>query len=326
VPATIRDVARAAGVSPSTVSRALTNPHLVSASTRERVRAVADRLGYVVSRSVGGPGRTGSIGFVVPDLTNPLFAGVVKGAQARARESGYTLVVADSDEEASAEAGAVRSLTNRVDGIVVSSPRSSITDLTAIVGNLPLVLHHKRNDAVPCVTVDNLGGMAQAVAHLAALGHRRIGYVGGPSTSEANAERVEGFRAAGRAHGLEIVEIGSFPSRYEGGVAAADLVAASGVTGVIAFNDVVALGLMARVRARGISVPDDLSVVGFDDVPVSRMISPPLTSVVVPQERAGRACVEMLLGHLGAGPIAGLPQLELVSALVVRATTAEPRS
>ena len=297
MPATIRDVARLAGVSPSTVSRTLSMPAMVNATTRARVAAAVEQLGYHPNRAARGliTGRTGTIGLVVPDLANPFFASVVKGVQARARRSDLAVFVADTDEDSLAEVGLVRALSKQVDGVVLCSPRSSDADLSAIAEDTTVVLVNRAAAGIPGVTYDNEGGMRQAVAHLVALGHRRIAWVGGPVTSWSTQHRGLGLRNAVEQHRAEVVAVGNFAPTYEGGMAAADQVVSTGATAVVTYNDLVAIGLLARLHARGISVPGDLSVVGVDDIAMSRMARPALTTVRLPKQEAGRIAVELLL-------------------------------
>jgi DNA-binding LacI/PurR family transcriptional regulator len=300
---TIKDVARLAGVSPATVSRALSTPHVVRQETRERVQQAVDDLHYTPNRNARGliTGRTGNVGLVVPDLANPFFPGVVKGVQAQARDAGYSVFVADTDEDASAEAGLARSLGKQVDGLILCSPRMSDEDLRSVVGETPMVLLNRRVDDIPAVTFDSLGGLRQAVEHLLGLGHRRIAYVGGPSTSWSNRDRRDGLRRVTASAGADLVEIGSVPPHFSGGVAAADPVLAADVTAVIAYNDVVALGLISQFTARSVTVPDRLSVIGIDDIAMSAMVHPSLTTVALPMELSGRTGIDLLL-HLMQDP------------------------
>jgi LacI family transcriptional regulator len=156
MPATLRDVARLAGVSPSTVSRALSMPGVVNATTRARVQAAAERLGYEPNRAARGliTGRTGNIGLVVPDLANPFFPSVVKGVQARARASDVAVFLADTDEDAAAEVGLVRALAKQVDGLILCSPRASQEDLAAVAQETNVVLVNRLVEGVPAVTFD----------------------------------------------------------------------------------------------------------------------------------------------------------------------------
>lgn len=323
---TIRDVARAAGVSASTVSRALATPDLVNATNREKVLRAAERLGYRPNRAARGltTGRTGNLGLIVPDLANPFFPGVVKGVQARAREADFAVFVADTDEDVGAEAGLARNLVKQVDGLVLCSTRMSEQEVLALASDVTLVLLHRRVGDVPAVTVDNADGMRQAVAHLAALGHRRIGYVGGPAQAWSHLERLRGLRDAAGAEGVELIEFGSFAPYFESGIAAADLALAARVTAVVGYNDLVALGLLNRFSARGVAVPHQVSVVGCDDVSLATMGSPPLTSVALPKEQAGRAVVSMLIRLFREGqepPDGATVHMELPTQLIVRGST-----
>ncbi len=320
---TIKDVARMAGVSASTVCRALGNPDLVRPETAERVRRAAGSLGYRPNRAARGliTGRTGSLGVIVPDLANPFFPGVVKGVQARAREADYMVFLADTGEDPLAELELVRTLSKQVDGIVLCSPRMTEEDLRAAVDETPLVMLNRRVGRIPSVTVDNVDGERQAVAHLTALGHRRIAFVEGPKTSWANRERVRGLRAVTRSAGAELVQVGNFLPQFEGGVAAADLVLAARVTAVIAYNDLVALGLLNRFAARKVDVPGEISVVGCDDIILAAMVSPSLTSIAIPKESAGRAGVDLLLQLLDKADRTAVARREVSTHLMVRGST-----
>jgi DNA-binding LacI/PurR family transcriptional regulator len=320
---TIKDVARAAGVSPSTVSRALSAPELVQPETRRRVRQAASDLGYHPNRAARGliTGRTGNIGLIVPDLTNPFFPGVVKGVQSRARESDFSVFLADTDEDPSVEAGLVRALIKQVDGIVLCSPRMSEEELRSIAGETPMVMLNRRVGRIPSVTIDNGDAIRQAVAHLVALGHRRVAYVAGPRTSWSNRERLRILRPATAAAGLELVEVGNVVPQFSGGVAAADLVLASGVTAVIGYNDLVALGLLNRFTARGVAVPGGMSLIGFDDIVLSEMVSPSMTTLAQPKEQIGRAGVDLLLQLMEDPDRVAVTRRELPSQLMVRHST-----
>jgi LacI family transcriptional regulator len=320
---TIRDVARAAGVSQATVSRALSMPELVRPGTRARVEAAARELGYRPNRAARGliTGRTGNLGLIVPDLSNPFFAAVVKGVQAAARAADYSVFIADTDEEAGAEADLLRALAKQVDGLILCSPRAPDDELASVGADSTVVLMNRRAGERPSVTVDNADGMRQALEHLAALGHRRVAFVAGPRTSWSNGQRERGLRQTADAGGVDLVHLGHFPPQFEGGVAAADLAVASGATAVIAYNDLVALGLLSRLGARGIPVPQALSVVGCDDIGMSAMCHPALTTVSIPKRAAGRATVGLLLSMLDAGADAGPMHRELPTQLIVRDTT-----
>jgi DNA-binding LacI/PurR family transcriptional regulator len=326
----IRDVAKAANVSPSTVSRAFTMPELLRADTRERVLAAAAKLGYQPNRAARGliTGRTGNIGVIVPDLANPFYPAVLKGAQARARESDYSVFLADAEEDPGLEVELIKAMAKQVDGVVLCSSRASAGVLTDIANDTALVLLNRRISGVPAVVMDNAGGARQAVVHLAALGHRRVAYLDGPASSWSNKARRRGVKTHGTAHGLDVVELGPFPPTFEGGLLAADLSLAANVTAVIAYNDLVALGVISRLKDRSVGVPEDVSVIGFDDIPMAQMSVPALTTVSLPGERAGRLAIDVLNGEIGnrlrdeEGPVRGA----LPTSLIVRSSTAPPRS
>lgn len=324
--ATIRDVAQAAGVSPSTVSRALALSPLVTPATRERVLQAARSLGYEPNRAARGlvTGRTQNLGLIVPDLANPFFPGVVKGVQARARETDHAVFVADSDEDPVAEVRLARTLSKQVDGIILCSTRMSTEELRELAAETAVVVMNRRVEGIAAVTVDNAGAMRQAATHLAALAHTRVGYVAGPANSWSNGERLAALRTAAVDLGIELVEFGNFAPVFGSGVAAADLALAAGTTAVIAYNDLIALGVLSRLDARGVAVPEQVSVVGCDGIAISAMCSPALTTVALPQERAGRAAVDLLTSMLGVPGRPGVPgavDVELDAQLVVRASS-----
>ncbi|GIE86022.1 LacI family DNA-binding transcriptional regulator [Actinoplanes regularis] len=314
---TVHDVARAAGVSVSTVSRALTGG-TVSAATRQAVIEVATRLGYQPNRAARGliTGRTGNLGLIVPDLRNPFFAEVAKGVSARARAVDCGVFITDTDEDPVAELEAIAVLGRNTDGLLLCSPRAADADLLAAAEPATTVLLHRRVPGMSSVVADVAGGIRQAVGHLRALGHRRIGYVHGPEDSWAARQRVAAL-AELDGDGLEILRLGSVGPTFEGGLLAGDLVLASPATAVLAYNDLVALGLLHRLAARGAAVPERLSVVGFDDVSLAAMSHPPLTSVAVPKDRAGAVGLDLLLGRSG---VAG-SEMVLPTGLVVRASS-----
>lgn len=325
--ATIRDLAERAGVSASTISRAFSRPEKVDEATRDRILALAEEIGYVPSRAARTlkTGRTGALGIVVPDLSNPFFSDVVRGVQHRARDFGYSVLLADSDEDPATEVELVRTLARNVDALVLCSPRMSDAELAGTAGLPPVVLVNREatdpaTGVVPPVTIDNAGGVRQAVEHLRVLGHQEIGLVAATGTSRSNAERRAAFGTATHEAGLSGVEIGAFAPTVEGGAAAADATVRSGVTAVLVYNDIMAVGLLARLARQGIAVPGGLSVVGFDDIAMAALFSPALTSVAIPLRRAGAVAVDRLHAHL-AGEHPDTPPEDLPTHLVVREST-----
>jgi DNA-binding LacI/PurR family transcriptional regulator len=324
VPVTIHDVARRAKVSASTVSRALGASHHVRGTTRERVLTAARELGYQPNPAAQSliTGKTGNIGIVVPDLSNPFYTGVLRGVQARARTAGYAVFFADGEEEAAAENALVISMARQVDGVIMCAPFASDTQLSALAGVTSLTLLNRRLRGVPSVLMDSAGGMRQVAAHLAALGHRRCAYLNGPNISWSNRERRRGLRGAASRHQMAIVDFGPFEPKFEGGVQGADLALASGVTAIIAYNDIMALGVLSRLADRQVAVPQEVSVVGFDNLLYAAVCAPPLTTVAMPMEAGGRAAVDLLLTRLGATADGhGELHRELSTTLIVRSTT-----
>ena len=323
----IRDVARRANVSLATVSRAFAAPGLVRAETLQRVLAVAEELHYRPSRAARSltTGRTGNIGVVVPDLGNPFFSAILKGGQARAREADLAVFLADSEENPRLEIELVRAMARQVDGVIICSSRLSEAQLQQLRNDTTLVLLNRRVRGVSSVLLDSAGGMRQAIEHLVALGHHRIGFLGGPAGSWSNRERRRGLRTEARGRSLEITEFGPFAPHFEAGQHAADLAVAAEVTAVVAFNDLLALGVLSRLADRGIGVPDEISVVGFDNIPMAGMATPHLTTVALPLEQSGRVAIELLLEQL-AHPGSGTHEQGLPAQLIVRASTAPPRS
>ncbi|MCP2098657.1 MULTISPECIES: LacI family DNA-binding transcriptional regulator [Actinosynnema] len=319
-PVTIRDVARQAQVSVSTVSRALTAPELVRAETRVRVLEVAHRLGYQPNPAARSliTGRTGNLGIVVPDLGNPFYPGVMRGAQASARESGRSVFFCDSGGSARQEAALVRSLAPQVDGLVLCSPLTSGSELAELVALRTTVLLNRPLPGVSAVLMDSRSGAEAAVARLALLGHRRCAYLAGPDEAWSNGERLAGLRVAAGEHGVELRALGPFPPSFTGGELGADEALSAGVTALVAYNDLMALGALERLRERGVVVPDRMAVVGFDDLLYSAVCHPSLTTVALPMEEGGRAAVRELLARLAGEP----PSTRVLpTSLRVRAST-----
>ncbi|HTU96296.1 MAG TPA: LacI family DNA-binding transcriptional regulator [Solirubrobacteraceae bacterium] len=322
----IHDVARRAEVSVATVSRSFTAPDTVRGATRARVLQAASELGYQPNRAARGliTGRTGNVGVIVPDLGNPYFQDVLKGAQARAREADYAVFVADGQESAAEEEALIGAMSKQVDGILLCSSRLAPGVLAGLESVPAVALLNRRVDGLSTVEVDSADGMRQAMGHLAQLGHTRCAFVAGPRRSWSNQERLRGLGAAARATGAEIVTVGPVAPQFQGGVDAADAVLASGATAVLAYNDLVAAGILSRLAHLGVAVPDELSVVGFDDIALAAMLTPALTTVAAPTIQAGAAAVDALLSRLD-DPDAPPDCRRLPATLVVRASTAARR-
>lgn len=320
---TLRDVARAAGVSPATASRALGNPDLVAVSTRERVLRTARELGYRANQAARAlaTGNSGMIGLVLPDIESPFFASIAKGVDARARELGSAVLIADTEEDAALEFEIAARVQERVEGVILCSPRMSRANLEELASLGPVVLVNREAAGLPSVSFDTPSGVREALALLHGLGHRSVGYVGGPRSAWSDAERrstLDGVTGP-ETDGLEVVDLGHHRPVFSSGAAAADAATAAGATAVLCYNDLIALGVVRRLQRRGIRVPEDISVVGFDDIPFASLAAPALTTVAVPWAPAGRAAVDLLLGT-------GRPQApqhsRLAVELVIRDSTA----
>jgi LacI family repressor for deo operon, udp, cdd, tsx, nupC, and nupG len=323
-PVTIYDVARVAGVAPSTVSRTFSRPGRVNARTAERIRGIAAALGYR-TRPLAGAVHTGStrtIALVVADIANPVFAAIVRGAQEVASERGYVLLLADAQEDDRRERAAVERTLPSVDGVVLASPRMSDSAIHMMAKQKPLVVLNRAIPDVPCVMPDYATGLRHAAEHLYALGHRRLTYVAGPAASWADGMRWRALRAAAADLGLGVRRIGPFPPDVEGGARASVMFAAQPTTGVVAYNDQLAIGLVRGLTRMDVRVPGDVSVVGFDNILAAELVTPGLTTVAAPLHTEGAEAVRHLLAMAeGAGSRTGRP-LVLPTRLVVRGTTA----
>lgn len=306
-PATLADVAAATGVAVSTASRALTNPGRVSARTRERIEQAARALDYVPN----GParaltsGRTRTIAVLVSDVTNPFYFGIIRGTQSQARAAGYLQLLVDTEESDQLEDDVLHRLRRSFDGAILAASRLDERRLAALAARIPLVAINRETAGVPSIVIDTPAGVAHALEHLVSLGHRDIAYASGPATSWSNERRWRSLEEASARHpSVRLQRLGPFSSNRLAGTAAADAVLNAGVTACIAFNDLLAIGMLMRLRERGVSVPGELSIVGCDDIFGSDFCDPPLTTITAPIEQAGRMAVSMLLSRLDppAGP------------------------
>ncbi len=319
-PVTLRDVAREAGVAVSTVSRALSSPDRVSAQTRERVQAVAGRLGYRPNRLAQAlhTGRTRMLAVLVPDITNPHNFGLVRGAEAQARAGGSTLIIADTQGGPELETAHLDRLASAVDGFVLAASRLTDAELQAVAARSPLVLFNRRVEGLASLVTDSADGSRQIVEHLAALGHRSLAYLAGPSGAWSDTQRWRALSRHADAAGIRIVRCGPFPPTLDGGPAAADVGLATGATALVAFNDLLAIGVLRRLAERGVAVPRQVSVVGYDDIFGADFCSPTLTTMAGPVDEAGRMLVDLL--QEGRDPA---PEITLPTHLRIRGSTGQ---
>jgi LacI family transcriptional regulator len=333
--ATLRDVARIAGVHPGTVSRAL-NPAteaLVRDETVARVRQVAEDLGYRPNPLARGlkTNRTFTVGVIVPDIQNPLFPPIIRGLDDRLGEAGYTPLIANTDNDPVRERIDFEAMRARaVDGFITATARldHELLDEVATPG-VPVVLVNRglEDGGLPSATADDRAGVRLAVEHLVALGHRRIAHLAGPQAVSTGHRRHAGFRDAMDAAGLDAsqVRFGDAFTEPEGARLCEELLAGgTPVTAIVAGNDLMALGCYDVFAARGIECPREVSVVGFNDMPFADRFAPPLTTVRIPHYEIGVAAAQLLLDILN-GAHDGPEDVVLPVELVVRGSTVPPR-
>lgn len=339
---TIEDVARAAGVSRQTVSRVLNDKSDVSPGTRLRILQIIDELGYRPSRLARGlaTARTGSFGLVLPDVANPFFAEVVRGAEDVATERDASVFVCNTDENPQRELAALRSLdAQHVDGIMLCSPRLSDEELLGLIPRLPplvLVNHHlphadawnrgSAGDAgvqggVNAVLVDDAAGAALAVQHLWHGGRRQIGLLAGPPISHSGRRRAAGYRSRLSELGLKLDPglIRHCRATAAGGREAAEILLAERpeLTALIAYNDLVAAGALQACRDIGRRVPEDVAIVGCDDVYMAALVTPALTTLRVSGRGLGQEAMRLLLRQLDL-PSGPTREIWMQPALVIR--------
>jgi LacI family transcriptional regulator len=332
---TIIDVAAEAHVSYATVSRVINNDVHVKQETRDRVLQTMRRLGYVANRqarSLAG-GRTNSIGVLVPDLGTGYIGEIIRGIDAELGLSDLDLILYTTHRTASKEANYVANLAKgMVDGLLLVLPRSP-ADFIGILTqrNFPFVLidHQGIGQDCPAVGAANWQGGFTATEYLIKLGHQRIGFITGWMDLGCALDRLDGYRSALRTNhipeGSELIYEGTFfqPDGYTGASTLLDL--PNPPTAIFASNDVMAMGVMDAVRSKGLRVPDDISVIGFDDIPQASLIRPALTTIRQPLEKMGRVATQMLL-ELLSQPQKQIGRIELPTELIVRDSCQAPRT
>jgi LacI family transcriptional regulator len=301
--ATIRDVARESSVSIATVSRVFNNSPLVSEGTRERVMVAAERLGYWpngIARSLI-TNRTHAIGVLLPELHGEFFSEVIHGIDLAARERGLHLLVSRATSTAAELTAALRSMRGRVDALIIMAPdREAAAVLRQHANQVPMVLLNCEANVpgADTVSVENHAGARTIVCHLLAAGHRRIATITGPLHNGDAGQRLEGYRAAMRDAGLsgEGLEFdGDFTERSGYVAARRVLDHVPRPTAVFVANDHMAIGVLGALQDAGVDVPKDIAVVGFDDIPMARYLTPPLTTVHVDIFRMGQRAMGLLL-------------------------------
>jgi len=327
MPATIRDVAREAGVSVATVSRVFNNSGPVHEETRARVREVAGALRYSPNSAARSliTAKSNTLGVLLPDLYGEFFSEVIRGIDQTAQHNGYHVLVSSSHESQARIEDAIRAMRGRVDGLIVMSPDIDGPTLAAnLPDSLPVVLLNCAVDGTSydAISVDNFGGAYAMVRHLLSTRGTRVAIITGSSRNYDARERLRGYRAALRDAGAEQQEgweiLGDFTET--GGYRAARAIAALSPrpTAVFAANDVMAIGALSAFREVGLRVPEDIAVAGFDDIPMARYMSPPLTSVHVEISELGARAMGVLLAAVQEKNRHERQQVVLPTTLVVR--------
>ena len=334
---TLKDVAREAGVHVSTASRAL-NPatsSVVNPDTLKRVVDAARKLGYRPHPLARGlrTNQTMSVGIIIPDVENPLFGPIVAGAESVLVEEGYSLLIGNADRGVEHAEAVIEDMIERhVDGLILATVTREDGQLNAASAQgIPVVLVNRTVDDgdVPAIIGDDDAGIALAVDHLVSLGHRRIGHVAGPSWVSTGITRREGFVAAMTRHGLEVgadlIEEAEWYQVEPGANAAAALLERHpDLTAIVAANDLLALGCYRAIRSLGKEVGTDISVTGYNDIPLLDLMQPPMTAVRVPHRQMGaEAALTLLAMSAGADHHRGTKRL--TPTLVVRGSTAPPK-
>lgn len=293
---TIYDVARHAGVAPSTVSRAFSRPGRVSAQTHAAVMASAKELGYRTSspdlqeRDV----LHRRIAIEIPDITNPFFAELVAGMREAAHDLDYLLLLVDSSEDESRELRGLQRALEIVDGLILAGSRMSDAALAQLTKQLPVLVMNRRVAGLDSLTPDYEHGMIQAMTHLAEQGVGEVVYVAGPVNSWSDGERWRAARIAARDRGLSVRRAGPFAPTAGGGEDAFAQLAENLPHAVVCYNDLIALGFLVSAMKAGVDVPGSLSVIGHDDISLARLVGGGLTTLVSPKRAQGRAAIERL--------------------------------
>ncbi len=325
---TIYDVAVEAGVSASTVSRAYSRPGRVNAETAQRVFLAAERLGYRWDRlhghHVAEQDHRHAIGLLVADVTNPFYGDIIKGAYEAAREAGHQLILSHTSESPEVERETIERELGQVDGIVIASSRMTDSALRMMAKQKPVVLLNRIIPEVTCVVNDHHRGIRRATEYLCSLGHERIHYVAGPETSWSDGVRWRALREAAADLALDVRRVGPNEPTVLAGIGAARQVARVDATAVLAYNDQLAIGVMKGLGKLGVAVPDDISVIGIDNIIFDELVEPTLTTIAAPLYRMGftgvRNCIAVALGAKTSGRPLVLPVR-----LVVRQSTGQRR-
>jgi LacI family transcriptional regulator len=333
----LKDIARMAGVSTATVSRVINRSGPVSAKTARKVLRIIEESGYVpdtIAKSLR-MGQTKTVGFVVPDISNPFFPEVLNGAEAVCADYGYTIILGNTNEDIACEAKVVRSLRQqRADGLLmILVDESGGTLRQALSGadsDLPIVFidRHIEGFLYDSVIIDNEVGTSQATKHLLELGHTRIAIVHGPITTTPGVGRLRGYQAAMEAAGVpvnpEYVLEGDFRTESGYELSRQLMSLADPPTAIIGGNNLMTMGIFRYLRDMDVPVPDRVSLIGFDDFPLAAYLSPPLTVVDRPMSDMGRLAADLLLSRIEKRETGPARKVVLPTALKVRGSCRSP--
>jgi LacI family transcriptional regulator len=317
--ATIYDVARQAGVNPSTVSRALNNPERVNSQTRSLIEATAVELHFQLNHAakVLQTGSTKTLGLIVSDVTNPTFFGILREAGKAAAQRDYTVVFVNAAESATTELASANRVISAVDGLILTSPRMDESDIQTLARTTQIVVINREVSGISCVIPDPDRGVSQAVRFLAGIGHKKVLFVAGPEQSWMSARRWNAISAACEWCHLTAERIESAAPTVDGGRRVARTVKASGATAVITHNDLLAIGLMHELQVAGVAIPEALSIIGFDDIFGADFTTPSLTSIRSPLGQCGSLSAGLILDSL-SGSVKDPQTLLVDTELVIR--------
>ncbi|GAA0993891.1 LacI family DNA-binding transcriptional regulator [Acrocarpospora macrocephala] len=328
----IRDVARLAGVSTATVTRALRDEASVTTATKARVKAAAARLGYVPSAAARAlsQGRSNLLGLFVPDIVNPFYAQVAQGLEDRAAEARYHCVITSSHLNPERERHLVTSFQDgTLAGLAITTVGADEAFTSALKGKrAPLVLVDRRARGIeaPLVRTDNRKASREAVGRLLAMGHTRIAMISGPRDFDTASQRLSGFRLAHRDAGRPLIEdlVRHGHLGEAGGFTAMNelLAMAPRPTAVFCFNNLITVGALKAIRAAGLKIPTDISVLAFDDMTLFPLVEPPITAIAQPAYEMGREAADLLLRQIDGET--ALPDIVLPATLIMRDSLAPP--
>jgi len=326
----IKDVAKAAGVSHSTVSRALADNPLIAQATRARVQRIAKKMGYAPNAIARGlvTRRTHAIGVIVTSIADPFVSEVVRGIEETAGDHQYRVFLGTSHNDPAREVNLVKAMREwRVDGVIVASSRVGALYkpmLKAIGAPIVVINNEHAGSYIHSVAVDDVQGAELATRHLIEQGHRVIGHISGPAGYSSSDNRLAGYRRALTKARIPFDASRVIPGngRADGGEQVTQLFARSPVpTAIFCYNDMTAIGALAALKRRGLRVPDDISLIGFDDIPFAAYVDPPLTTIHQPKDEMGRLATGMLLDLLSGKKVANVM---MEGKLIVRESSSPP--